>query len=133
MIFAKLIAVPVNAQISSATTPASSNGISVTPVREAPQRNEEQNRDGSKRKNACFDKGGNNGSPGLIEADREPSSRQFCGQHSGRELLQHLAVICIALWKSLGTGVAVRRDPIANQVRRKRVNVSVESDSMIRS
>jgi hypothetical protein len=38
-------------------------------------------------------------SAGLIEADRGAGSRRFCSQHGGREFLQDLAIIGIALWK----------------------------------
>jgi hypothetical protein len=55
-------------------------------------------------------------------ADRRAGSRRFCSEHSGCEFLQDPAIICIALWRSLSTSLAVGRDPIANQVRRQRLD-----------
>src|SRR5712672_272287 len=91
-------------------------------IRQSSQRDQKQNGDGCEGQDGGFDKGRGDGSSGFIEADRAPCRRWLSAKHRGREIAQHVGVVRVAIWQSLDAGRTVGGYPIADQVRRQRLD-----------
>ena len=58
----------------------------------------------------------------LVIADRGARRRRLGAEHRGREVPQHVGVVGVALRQRLNAGPAVRQYPVADQIRRQRLD-----------
>ena len=122
MMFSKLSGRSIATHVPSVTRPASVSGASVSSdVGRAPQRDRQQDRDREQRPQARLQERLDDRAARFLDAHRGARGFGRDLPDRGGEALQRRVVVGIALGKHLDARAAVRRHPVALQVRGQRL------------
>ncbi len=122
MMFSKLSGRPIATHVPSVARPASVSGASVSSdVGRAAQRDRQQDRDRQQRPQARLQECFHDRAARFLDSDGGARAFGRDLPHRGREALQRRVVVGVALRKHLDAHAAVRRHPVALEVRGQRL------------